>query len=207
MRDVGEKWRGRPAGRPYIQGDVQNGPGKVRLRESARPLRLPAADTSPKRGGFTLLPVKCSPVGLRSWASPAGFRVATHSKAPLQGLRSRAPPVAEAARRSRGSGRRMQAPRQGAQHDAPTATRPRMRRRRRLRGLSTGGLQAAPTSNGNPGNRPVRGVSRKVARRGQDPALRGAKRGNHSAKRTSMGGRARRQGSPKRGADRAAGAG
>ena len=124
MRDVGEKWRGRPAGRPYIQGDVQNGPGKVRLRESARPLRLPAADTSPKRGGFTLLPVKCSPVGLRSWASPAGFRVATHSKAPLQGLRSRAPPVAEAARRSRGSGRRMQAPRQGAQHDAPTATRP-----------------------------------------------------------------------------------
>ena len=35
---------------------------------------------------------------------------------------------------ARGSGRRMQAPLQGAQHDAPTATRPRMHRRRRLRG-------------------------------------------------------------------------
>ena len=51
------------------------------------------------------------------------FHAATHLKPPLQGLRSRAPPAADAARRSRGSGRRMQAPRQGAQHDAPTATR------------------------------------------------------------------------------------
>ena len=59
------------------------------------------------------------------------FHAATHLKPPLQGLRSRAPPAADAARRSRGSGRRMQAPRQGAQHDAPTATRGCLRSRLR----------------------------------------------------------------------------
>ena len=87
--------------------------------------------TPPLKGeAFTLQPVKCSPLGTALGCCP-------RKKAPLQGLRSRAPPAADTARRSRGSGRRMQAPRQGAQHDAPTATRPRMRRRRRLRGSTS----------------------------------------------------------------------
>ena len=58
-------------------------------------------------------------------AAPKGepLSLSQREKPPLSGLRSRAPPAADTARRSRGSGRRMQAPRQGAQHDAPTATR------------------------------------------------------------------------------------
>ena len=41
----------------------------------------------------------------------------------VEWLRSRAPPVADTARRSRGRGRRAQAPFQGAQRNAGTATR------------------------------------------------------------------------------------
>ena len=90
-----------------------------------------ASQTPPLQGeAFSLLPVKVFPLGAALGCCP-------RKKAPLQGLRSRAPPAADTARRSRGSGRRMQAPRQGAQHDAPTATRPRMRRRRRLRGSTS----------------------------------------------------------------------
>ena len=109
---------------------VFHGPEGSGQPERAKPFRLPSADTSPKRGGFYSTPLKGPPLGTALGCCP-------RKKAPLQGLRSRAPPAADTARRSRGSGRRMQAPRQGARHDARTATRPRMRRRRRLRGSTS----------------------------------------------------------------------
>ena len=74
---------------------------------------------------------------------------------PSQGLRSRAPPAADTARRSRGSSRRMQAPLQGAQHDARTATRPgprsglrgpTSRPRSTFRNASPAGSRPRPTS-------------------------------------------------------------
>src|SRR5699024_2012512 len=90
--------------------------------------RLSKKSKSVAVGGH--VPTTATPTGkfygklcARSFAPSARFAVKFCRRGFQRGLRSRAPPAADTARRSRGSGRRAQAPSQGAPRDAGTATR------------------------------------------------------------------------------------